>query len=346
MVRKRNGSILKQIADETGVSVMTVSRAMSGRVAKYRSAQERTQRILALAARLNYRPSAAARTMVSGRSQAVCLLLPSAAGQSSVIFPGILDALHDELARHNYHLTIARLPGSEAIARGELPKALRETLADGFLVNYYGQLELAALRPIERLDEPVVWINFKRACDTVRPDDYGAGKEATRRLVDLGHRRIAYVRVWDQSHYSGLDRRRGYEAVMAQAGLVPQVLEFDRIADAERRARLLALLRGAKRPTAIVTYAVASSLAVLRITETLGLQSPRDLALIHLSGELTLPCGLALTGMQPPWYRIGQEAAVRLLSKIARPARRFPALAIPFVVQPGDTLAPPATAPE
>ncbi len=94
-MRHRNGnSLLARIAQEAGVSVMTVSRVMSGRVAKYRPARERAERVLEIARRLNYRPSAAARTMATGRFRAASLLLPSGRGFQTVLFRGLLEGLY------------------------------------------------------------------------------------------------------------------------------------------------------------------------------------------------------------------------------------------------------------
>ena len=80
-----------------------------------------------------------------------------------------------------------------------------------------------------------MWVNAKFEVDCVYPDDYGAAKSATRQLIELGHRRIAFVHfinplfgaTFEESrprfHYSVEDRAFGYRDAMREAGLSPRV---------------------------------------------------------------------------------------------------------------------------
>src|ERR1017187_5709734 len=89
-------SILEQIAQEAGVSKMTVSRILRGRnVPVYRKAKERARQVLGIAERLNYRPNAAAKAVVSGKFNCATLLLSPVSGESEVftLIPGLVDGI-------------------------------------------------------------------------------------------------------------------------------------------------------------------------------------------------------------------------------------------------------------
>src|ERR1017187_4920803 len=140
--RKTVTSILDQIAQELGVSKKTVSRVLGGkRSPVYHKATERSRQILEIARRLKYRPNAAAKAVVTGKFHCVTLLLSPLREEYSVIMPGLLDGMYDGLAEQNYHLMMARVEETEIQMQAphSLPKALRENMSDGFLINYFGK---------------------------------------------------------------------------------------------------------------------------------------------------------------------------------------------------------------
>ena len=335
-------SILEQIAKEAGVSKMTVSRILRGRnVPVYRRAKERTKQILDIAQRLNYRPNAAAKAIVSGKFHCATLLLGPCPFEGGIclLLPGIAEGICAGLAEQNYHLCIAHLTGSQE-SHALLPKVLRENMADGLLINYYGPIPQRQMELIEQYKIPAVYINMKRPADCVFPDDVGAAKLGTDRLIDLGHQRILYVRNIPQPHFSAVDRREGYVAAMKARGLKPLVVEMDGVTDSGQK-RLDSIFSRADRPTAVLAYTNQASAFMLSVAARHGLKVPRDLSLMHI-GEDSLVAGIDMGNVALPWFEVGRVAAQELLAKIEDPSRKFPPRAVP-VIGIGDftTVAPP-----
>src|SRR4051812_13039083 len=231
---------IKEIARRTGLSIPTVGNVL-GRSANRYSAKTR-ERILQVAHELGYKPNASARAMRQGRFGCAALVLSRSKQQTHSHIPtGLLDGLDDALAQHDMHLTVARLTDEELSSDDFLPKVLRESMADGMIVNYTHEIPQAMLELIHAHHAPAVWLNAKLAEDCVYPDDLGAAHAATKRLIELGHRRIAFVHfvapnvfpepfehARPKFHYSVADREAGYVSALREAGLKPQFSCNDR----------------------------------------------------------------------------------------------------------------------
>ena len=335
-------SVLSRIASEVGVSKMTVFRILSGKtVPVYRKAKERAKRVKEIAARLNYRPNAAACAVVTGRFHCATLLLSTGKNFYSVLPTGLLDGVHDALARHNWHLNIARVEMDPNAPQAiDMPKVLRENLSDGLLINYFHPLPQAVLDLIRLYGIPCICMNIKQDADCIYPDDHAGGRLAVEHLVRLGHRRIAYVRNTASLHYSIIDRREGYLAAMRAAGLEPLVLEIDQVGQPILEPSLAAALRKPDRPTAILGYERQDVPMTLLACRTLGLRVPEDLSCVHFghpskAGEI-LPSVVSL-----PWYDVAQTAVQALVAKVDDPARTFPPVAVLPQWLDGQTVAPP-----
>src|SRR4051794_33407113 len=182
---------IKEIARRTGLSIPTVGNVL-GRSASRYSADTR-RRVLEACQELGYKPNASARAMRQGRFGCAALVLSRNKQSHSHIPNGLLDGLDDALAQHDMHLTVSRLTDEE-LTRGDfLPKVLRESMADGMIVNYTHEIPQAMLDLIHAHHAPAVWLNAKLKEDCVYPDDFGAAKAATEHLLALGHRRIAFL---------------------------------------------------------------------------------------------------------------------------------------------------------
>jgi DNA-binding LacI/PurR family transcriptional regulator len=250
-----------------------------------------------------------------------------------------VDGICAGLAERDYHLNVANLSDSQA-ADETLPKVLRENMADGLLINYYGAIPQRQMDLIEQYRIPSVYINIKRPADCVFPDDVGAARLGVERLIELGHRRILYVRNIPQPHFSAADRREGYVAAMKARDLKPLVVEMDGVTDSGRK-RLDGVFSRPDRPTAVLAYTNQASAFMLSVAARHGLMVPRDLSLMHI-GEDCRVAGIQMGNVVLPWFQIGRVAAQELLAKIEDPSRQFPPQAIP-VLGIGDftTVAPP-----
>lgn len=337
------------LARAAGLHRITVAKALRGHPAVSKATRAR---IRGLARDLGYRPNAAALAMRRGRFGCVAMILSDDAVRSGLpqeLLGGVTDALEER----GHHLTIARLPDEKLTDERFVPKILREWMSDGLLINYNCELPERLATLVERCRFPHVWINAKRDCDCAYPDDYRAGVDAARRLIALGHRRIAYLSFsyrGETSHYSELDRRDGYIEAMRGAGLRASL--FDRqnpVAGSEDRPpwreAAEAILSSPQRPTAMVLYSACDAVSVSMAAERMGIEVPRNLSLIVFGPQVRKFADPRFADMTIPARSVGRAGVEMLLEKIETPGLVIEPRVIPFTYRAGDTLAPPKEEP-
>jgi LacI family transcriptional regulator len=178
MALNRSGPNLSRIAASLGVSVASVSNALSG---KGRVSAELGERIRATATALGYVPSQAGRALRTGRSAVLGLVLPDIANP---LFPQIAQAMEYAASVAGYGVLIADSRGdigrqTEAINR------LLERGVDGMIVVPRRGTRIADIGcPVAVVDTPSTPGN------TVSADHWQGGMQIARHLYDLGHRKI------------------------------------------------------------------------------------------------------------------------------------------------------------
>ncbi len=328
---------LKQIADKVGVDVSVVSRVLNDKTENYQFTEERMDQIRKTASELGYIPNISARAVKNGSFGCVALLL-SSHGDRSYLPNHLLDSIHAGLEKQGKHLLLTKLPdaGSEDFLKS--PKVLRTLMADGLIIDYTHHVSSEIVSQIENHILPSVWINIKRENDTVYPDNFKAGADATRKLIKLGHKNIAYVT--DVSyrptllgeHYSIQDRFGGYAEEMKKAGLKPNKIDGAGkiIQKNEQLDYFLEILSQPDRPTAMVLYWSSLDVAMLRATRIKKLQIPEDLSLITFASCSALDAGLSVNAMIEPESKMGEESVKMLCQKIKKPEKVFKSKPLKF----------------
>jgi DNA-binding LacI/PurR family transcriptional regulator len=192
---------VKDVAARAGVGHPSVSVVLNGAKSGMHVAPATRQRILEAAAELDYRPNTSARAMKTGRFGCIGLLTstePRRYGVQAELQHGI----HDELATHDLNLMLVQAPDASLTDEAVVPRLLREWMVDGLLIGYNVCVPPQMAEIIHRHHIPSVWLNAEQEFDSVRPDDEGGTYAATQHLLQLGHRRIAYVSIARPIHYS------------------------------------------------------------------------------------------------------------------------------------------------
>lgn len=346
---------IKEIARHTGLSIPTVGNIL-GRSASRYSADTR-KRVLSAAQQLGYKPNASARAIRQGRFGCAALVLSRSKQSTHSHIPvRLVDGLEEELSLNDMHLTVSRLTDEELSTNDFVPKVLREHMADGMIVNYTHEIPPRMLELIHAHHTPAVWLNAKLKSDCVYPDDRGAARSVTERLIALGHRRIALLHMvarfpwqkdfaesWAGRHYSVADRARGYAEAMIGAGLSPRVFAHDRfISESEQLTECRALLIGPERPTAVLAYSEGEAQSLICAAASLGLSIPKDLSVAVFAPMSQWIAGQHVTVAAVPTEQMGRAAVRMLLQKLSAPDEECAAEAIPYGL--GDelnTIAPP-----
>jgi len=328
---------LKDISERAGISIMAVSRILRG---TGRESPATCERVRAEAARLGYRPNGLARAMRRGSFGAVGLLRstnPSAA----TITHTFLWAIERELLACDLQLVMGQVPDRKLTDSEAAPRLLREWSVDGLLVNYTSHIPEKMIAVQSQFHLPAVWLNTRRKHNCVYPDDCRAMREATAKLLALGHRKIAYLGVpLQMEHYSIQDRHEGYQKAMEAAGATPRVVLWGEHDD--RLTDLCAILRKPDRPTALVTYSACEAMVAVVAAARLGLEMPRDLSLIAIRDDLEPMGGVDVTTMLIPDIDMASLAVNMLRRRIAKPEIEEPSIGVTFIEHEGATCAPPA----
>ncbi|MBC7249717.1 MAG: LacI family DNA-binding transcriptional regulator [Anaerolineae bacterium] len=309
---------LKDIARHVGVSVTTVSRALGG----YDDVAETTrQKILRAAEELGYYPSVTARQLQKQRTDTIGFVIPTFGPRfSDPFFSELLAGIGNEAARHNFDLLVCtRSPDSP-----EEEEAYRR-LVDGRRVD--GMLVVRT-----RVDDPRLsflkqrhfpFVAFGRShADENSPyldvDGHHGLYQAVRHLIDLGHRRIAYISAPLNLTFA-LHRLQGYRDALQEGGLkydeelvhVGYLTEEDGYQAAHR---LLALDRP---PTAIAVANDLMALGAMRAAHERGLTVGRDVAITGFDDiPLAAHAHPPLTTVRQPIYEIGRRICQMLIQII------------------------------
>lgn len=269
---------LAEIAAEAGVSVSTVSRALSGNAMIARATRERIGEI---ATRQGFQVNQAGRNLRLRRTQALGLVLPLGheRGQhlSDPFFNAMLGFLADAVVSRDYELLLSRIIPVDEVWLDRLVGAGR---VDGLIV--IGQSDQSAVldRVAARYRPLVVW----GAADpdfvhcTVGTDNVAGGRLATEHLVAGGSRRIAFL--GNPSAPELGQRWRGVQEVCSNAGLERPILLPVHLTIGEAYSMIAERLQANDLPDGIVAASDVVAMAAIRAIGERGLRVPEDVAVI------------------------------------------------------------------
>ncbi len=270
------------VARDSGVSRTTVSYVLNDTPGVTISDQTRA-RVRASAERLGYTPSAAARTLRTGRSDLVLYVLPDWPLGPAV--DTLLDHLAGELAERGLSLLVHHLRGGRPLSdllRVVTPRAVvgftAFTPEDREVMHRAGVQVLGTL-----LDDP-------GAAGIFTTSQRDIGRLQVRHLNASGHRVIGYAAATDPRVQQFVELRlEGARAECAEAGLVaPQVISIEQSLESA-----VVAVRGWRRcdpaPTAVAAYNDDVAIAVLAALRAEGLTAPADLAVIGVDDGPAAP---------------------------------------------------------
>lgn len=329
---QRAGPTIQEVARVAGVSPASVSRFLNGRL---KLPEDTARRIQAAVLQLGYRPNAIARRLRSGTSETLGLITADIAYP---LFATIASAAEAEASEAGYSLVMFSSRNRAENEIGFLSR-VEDRQLDGVLLltNHIDDGTLAAringCRAVVLVDEDVPGANAPR----LFADNETGGLLAGRELVAAGHRRIAHV-TGPAGLLSVDERRRGFEAALAEAGLPldPALVlhgHYDEAFGAVAFARLFAQ---PEPPTAVFAAADMLAIGMIRAARAAGVVVPADLSIV---GYDDIPLASLL---DPPLTTIRQSAeafgrlGVRLLVDLvkgASPAMRPERIPVELVVR-------------
>jgi LacI family transcriptional regulator len=314
---------IREVAEACGVSVSTVSNALS-ELHHARVKPETRQHIRDVAARLGYAPNRLASGLRNQRS----FLLGFVSDQiASTPFAGdmILGA-QDAAYERGWLVMVVDSGGNPSLEERQASTLLQHQV-DGIV---YAKMFHQRVRvPAEIKGVPVVLldaVDIDGRFPAVVPDEVAAARTAVRELTDAGHRRIGFINT-DDDHPAPVRRLQGYREGLAAAGLAfdPDLVAFE---PGGKHGRIGAgkLLNLAERPTGIFCYYDHMAFGVYETAAALGLSIPTDLSVVSIDNFEIIADGLGpgLTSVALPHYEMGRWAVNRLLDEIENPDEARP----------------------
>jgi len=299
---------MKDIARDLGVSVVTISKVLRN----HPDVGEQTrERVLARVKELDYRPNLAARSLVTGRTCMVGLVVPDLLHP---FFAEIAKSLSDVLRENGYCLIVSSSDEDPELEEHEINHLLARRLDTLIIASCRSTVELF-LR-IEKQKTPYVLID--RSFPGLSPnfvgvDDEMVGKVATQHLLDIGCQRIAHIRGPKTS--PGMFRLEGYKRTLVEAGMkiADEYIIAEPKGDVETRKRgaeaMRQLLSLKPRPDGVFCFNDPLAMGAMNYALDQGLRIPEDIAVIgcgnlHYDDSLRV----SLSSINQHSRLIGEEA--------------------------------------
>jgi LacI family transcriptional regulator len=334
---------LKDIALQAGVSVMTVSKAL--RDASDISVATKT-RIRALAEQMGYMPDSTAQGLRSRNTRLFGLVVSAA---TNPIFARVVMAIEEQAHELGYDLLFAQslnLPEREE----RVIRHLLSRRVEGLFLTPVYRLEPTApiYEELARRGTPVVLLGhrapFCQSFVNVETDDLSASQTLTRHLLELGHKRIAFL-AGPSSTPSARERLEGYRHALREAQIeIDDRLIFNAgstIEEGEKAA--LQLLNESPGATAVQAVNDLVAIGAVNIFLSQGLSIPKDLSLVGFGNILLAEHSrVPLTTVRQPKFRLG-SAAMESMLKLLKGERPVPKR-LPAEIIIRQSAAPPAVA--
>jgi LacI family transcriptional regulator, repressor for deo operon, udp, cdd, tsx, nupC, and nupG len=299
---------IHDVARASGVSISTVSRAMSRPEQVNATTRER---VLAAAAELDYRPSTAARSLTSGRSMTLGLLVPDI---TNPFFFDLIRGTQGRSATAGYHQILIDTQESVELEQHHIAASAKES--DG-LVLAASRLTDEALAAAART-VPLVAINRSTpGVSSVVIDTPSGMGQAVDHLASLGHRKVAYLS-GPRSSWSNARRWRAVQQAARRTGISARQLgPFPPTREAGAAAADAAVHAGV---TAVLAFNDLIALGVLRRLFDRGLSVPEDMSVVGCDNTFGSDfCHPPLTTVSAPIEQAGQLATDMLLALLRSP---------------------------
>ncbi|MBA2417826.1 MAG: LacI family DNA-binding transcriptional regulator [Nocardioidaceae bacterium] len=326
---------IQQVAQLAGVSTATVSRFLAG--GRVRSAEA----VAGALRQLDYRPSATARGLRTGRHMAVGVVVPDIANP---FFAAVTWGIENVIAPAGLQVAIAN-SGESVSHEAELVGELRRRV-DGVILSPATETDTVP-KHLAASGIPVVFVDRKLRdssdFDAVEVDNAAGAAAAANHLVDLGHRSIAMIS-GPLSCTPGRERHEGFLAALAERQVEVDAAHVE-IADFKEsggNTAMRRLLDTDDRPSAVFVANNLMSIGALKAIRETGLGIPQEISIIGFDdldlGPLLDP---PFTVIDRPTIAQGEAAGRLMLERLSDPRRPRQSLVMPVeLVRRASTAAP------
>lgn len=305
---------LKQIAENLGISVTTVSKALKD----YKDVSKETKALVRAEAKaLNYKPNVFAVNLRTKESKTVGLIIPEVVHH---FFSSVINGIINEAEKHGYLVIILQSNESEELERKQVDLLLSKRV-DGIMMSMANTtVSVDHIASIKQANTPLVMfdkISKMISCSKVIINDRQAAYEATKFLIDKGCKRIAHFR-GALLPQNSIDRFLGYKKALEDHGLRfdPSLVYICKKVDYDDgRAAAKKLLADGHKIDGLFAITDMAATGALTVFKENGIRVPEDVALMGFSNWfLSQAISPALSTVDQPGLEMGRKT-FKLLRK-------------------------------
>lgn len=283
------GSVItiREVAKDAGVSVSTVSRVMNGTAIV---SEELRERVMDSVKRLNYRPNAAARSLITQRTDLIAVI---EADMTNTVTTTILKEIDDYCTKNNKVMMTCDYGGNNDKAILLLNKLLERNVDAVVFMGIV--LDERIIKKLEEFSCPVVLAQQgqelgKCRFTTTTDDSYHAEKDVTNFLISENHRRIAFIGGDSRDYTNEKLRLKGFLDAMDDNGLdIPTtyVAQTEFSMEGGRKGMQMIYENNLQLPTAVVTASDTIAAGAIRYLKSVGVRVPEDISVFGFDDSVS-----------------------------------------------------------
>ncbi|MDF2540674.1 MAG: transcriptional regulator [Herbinix sp.] len=265
---------MKDVAEQLGVSTVTVSKALSGKEGVSEAVRDTIKQ---KAEEMGYRYNIIAKSMKEGMNYNIGILVADRFMHDRAFYTKIYQRLMKDLMTMNYFGILEVIP-EEMEMGGILPQVLQNNKVDGIII--LGQMDRDFIERIDQAGFPFVFLDFTDEhfpVDSIVSDSFYGAFEITNYLISEGHTKIGFVGNRDATR-SIMDRYIGYYKALLQNKIA--VNEDWIISDRDEKGKFCELKLPKDMPTAFVCNCDEIAYYLILELKKAGYQVPEDVSVV------------------------------------------------------------------
>ncbi|SIR42977.1 LacI family DNA-binding transcriptional regulator [Halanaerobium kushneri] len=299
------------VAEEAGVGIGTVSRVLNN---SQKVKEETRDKVLTVMKKLNYRPNKLAQNLASQTANAIAVVVPTFIDH---YFVEVLKGIQGVLEEEKIDLVLYKIDKDKNMM-DKILDIVHSKKVDGIaavtmdISEHDYQVLLKEEIPVVLADEKISDFH------SIYLDDIKGAEMAINYLLDLGHKKIAFINGLKESQH-GSKRLKGVNDTLKSRGLklATELLKFGdfHTEDGYQSMKEILSLPKDKWPTAVFAASDNQAIGVLQAMEEKGLKAPADIAVIGYD-NIELAKYLKITTIWQPMYQLGHLTIEILLKAI------------------------------
>lgn len=299
---------LKQIAENLGISITTVSKALKN----YPDVSKITkERVKEEARRLNYKPNVFAVNLRTKESKTVGLIIPEVVHH---FFSSVVNGIIEQAEKKGYLVIILQSNESYKLEKKQIDLLIRKRV-DGVMMSLANKsIDISHLKELQSHGVPLVMfdkISKMINCSKIIINDREAAYEATKHLIDSGCKKIAHFRGALQPQNS-IDRFLGYKKALEDHGLTYDsslVYLCENVDYQDGRNAALQLLEDKKGVDGIFAITDMAATGAIAVFNERGIKVPDDISIMGFSNWfLSQAITPSLSTVNQPGLKMGKKA--------------------------------------